>query len=480
MMVEYANSVTIGPEFFGKSFNDYRDKFWAFVREILQNSIDCGSTAIDITIAEDAGDDSTVVIVRNDGEAMTEEILVGKLLSLGSSGKDFQGAVGGFGKAKEILYFAHKFYTIASGYCRLNGSGAGYNLEDGPFLHGTRSAVTWDGLVADALREQFRRFIALCDRREVGFTLDGELVKPEIPRFRYLRSLEHEGSEWAHLSIHGFEENLFVVRIAGIPMFVERTDFKRTIVLELQGNSGERLTANRDSLRYPYSTRFRDLITQMTVDRRSALKVEKPVYTRYGGPKLKVPSNDAAKKSIDDIAVECVTAARTTPDAGGGIMVLPQGRVEASTSLLSFAFINKNCVNRKIPREFDPLDLKFSDHAQWVAKAWSGCMLELHALLNVDHEFTVGFVFSDDAEAEYEKSAAYGRVYYLNPCVIGKKSIRHRYKKTDRGQIAAVAAHEFVHGGLDCPYHGEDYANWLTEVMGKVLNHWRRFARHFK
>lgn len=36
----YAQSVTIGPEFFAKSFNDYRDKFWAFAREILQNSID--------------------------------------------------------------------------------------------------------------------------------------------------------------------------------------------------------------------------------------------------------------------------------------------------------------------------------------------------------------------------------------------------------------------------------------------------------
>ena len=39
----YAQSVTIGPEFFVKSFNDYRDKFWAFAREIMQNSIDCGS-----------------------------------------------------------------------------------------------------------------------------------------------------------------------------------------------------------------------------------------------------------------------------------------------------------------------------------------------------------------------------------------------------------------------------------------------------
>src|ERR1700722_14896336 len=94
----YAQSVTIGPEFFVKSFNDYRDKFWAFAREIMQNSLDCGSTAIDIKIIEVPDDDCTLVVVHNDGAPMTSEILVDKLLSLGSSGKDFQGAVGGFGK----------------------------------------------------------------------------------------------------------------------------------------------------------------------------------------------------------------------------------------------------------------------------------------------------------------------------------------------------------------------------------------------
>src|SRR5207237_5940442 len=85
MILGYASSVTIGPEFFGKSFNDYRDKYWAFAREIMQNSIDCGSRSIDISIREMPDDDATLVVVRNDGEPMTEDILVGKLLSLGSS-----------------------------------------------------------------------------------------------------------------------------------------------------------------------------------------------------------------------------------------------------------------------------------------------------------------------------------------------------------------------------------------------------------
>src|SRR3954453_21682572 len=149
MIVGYANSVTIGPEFFGKSFNDYRDKFWAFAREILQNCIDCGSRQIDISIQEMPDDNTTFVTVRNDGVPMTEDILVNKLLSLGSSGKDFQGAVGGFGKAKEILYFAHQSYAIVAGAGRVAGSGAGYDIAQAGFIEGTRSSVTWKGCLSD-------------------------------------------------------------------------------------------------------------------------------------------------------------------------------------------------------------------------------------------------------------------------------------------------------------------------------------------
>src|SRR5436190_799274 len=138
--MSYAQSVTIGPDFFRKSFNDYRDQWWAFAREILQNSLDCGSALIDIKIHEYPDDNHTMAVVMNNGEPMTREILVGKLLSLGSSGKDFHGGtVGGFGKAKEILYFAHKQYAIHSGWCRLSGSGAGYNIETAfQHLMGTR------------------------------------------------------------------------------------------------------------------------------------------------------------------------------------------------------------------------------------------------------------------------------------------------------------------------------------------------------
>jgi hypothetical protein len=133
-----------------------------------------------------------------------------------------------------------------------------------------------------------------------------------------------------------------------------------------------------------------------------------------------------------------------------------------------------------VPREFDPQDPRFSNHARWLIRAWVGCLLELHALHENDSRFATGFVLSEDVEAEFEKSSAYGPVYYLNPCRLGKTALLRRWKQADRGAIAATAAHEFVHGGIGLSYHGEDYATALTNVMGILLKNWRRFARHFQ
>jgi hypothetical protein len=165
---------------------------------------------------------------------------------------------------------------------------------------------------------------------------------------------------------------------------------------------------------------------------------------------------------------------------GAGILVQPQGRVEAPASVLGHEFIVKNGLTLPVPYPFDPDDIHFSDHAHWLVKAWAGCLLELHALHTVDDVFSVGFVFSADVEAEFESSPDYGKVYYLNPCRVAKRRFRRRFRQSERGRIAAIAAHEFVHGGMQQSYHGEDFANALTHVMGVVCDHWRRFTRHFQ
>jgi hypothetical protein len=481
--MSYAHSVSVGPRFFRKAFNDYSDKYWAFAREVMQNSIDCGSTHISVTIGE-LDDVKTLVVVENNGDVMTQDVLINRLLSLGESGKDFNGSVGGFGKAKEILYFAHQSYMIETGPLQVEGCGAGYNLlHREEAVAGTRSSVVWEGERADALRSAFRRFIELAGTgKRVTYEIDGEIVVPGIKPGRLERTLDHEGAPWAEVRISKTEANVLVVRIGGIPMFYSTCDFKAAVVVDLLGSSADRLTSNRDGLKWPYSSQLSEFTTTVAVDRQTAFKLEKPIYTRYAGEKLQRPQAGTGIATLDDMILSWVTAARadTSPPKGGaGIMVQIQAQVEApKVNLLGHEFIVKNCVRKSVPKEFDPDGLVFSGHARWLVKAWAGCLLELYDLHQIDNPFSVGFVLSEDCIAQAETGSDYGTVYYLNPCVVSKRRNTRRYNKGKRFEIVASAAHEFVHGALNESYHGEDFANKLTEVMAKVMKNSRRFARH--
>ena len=135
--MEFTGSIRIGPSFFAKVKNDYADWRFAWCREISQNSSDCGSTGIQVTIEEPDG--HTIATVENNGEPMTREILTGKLLALGESGKTATtGQIGTFGRAKEIVYLSHERYEIHTGGLVVRGSGANYTIgENSSPLQGT-------------------------------------------------------------------------------------------------------------------------------------------------------------------------------------------------------------------------------------------------------------------------------------------------------------------------------------------------------
>ena len=122
--------VKIGPSFFVKAKNDYSNWHWAWVRELCQNSIDApGCDNIIFTFSYDEQSDITYAVCENNGSPMTREILLDKFLSIGESGKNFNGSVGGFGKAKELIAFCHNSYTIHTGSFFVSGSGADFSLS---------------------------------------------------------------------------------------------------------------------------------------------------------------------------------------------------------------------------------------------------------------------------------------------------------------------------------------------------------------
>jgi hypothetical protein len=515
--------VKIGPNFFAKVPNDYEDWHWAWVREIMQNSIDApGSDLIDAEFSFDGM--NTIVTVSNNGRPMTEDILVNKLLALGESGKDFsEENVGGFGKAKELLYFTHVEWSVKSGKWLASGSGGEYEINPGEYFHGTRSIVVMKGNQVDELKRNFEKF-AFWAQWSGTLYVNGELQETSHRKGSPRRDLG-----FAKVYSNRTTKYKMCVRIGGIPMFIQSTAFDKTVIVELKGKSNEVLTANRDGMVRPFRSELAAFVTELAVDKRSALKDRRngPRYKQYRGTKLchqralnvvsvvhdepvSAPEGTAAIRPVlvgpDQNPVDIDEGEADGVDVIGGdepqdpvyhvdridqqsvraaafaAAGLPEPRRHVAT--LGHNFVLKNETDLKIPAYFDPGSGEFSSYSLKLTRFWGRIMLELHRLFDVEDEFSIGFIFDETSEAEHEKGD-YGRVYYLNPCEIVEqqssysKSFRKRFLLTDRDRLIMIGLHELVHG-LGMSWHDESYANKLTDMAWKVMKNRKRFNWCFK
>lgn len=467
------SQVAIGPEFFAKALNDYSDWEWALIREFLQNSVDCGSKNIYVEVTLKDGD--TVLTVENDGKSMTEDILVGKLLSLGSSGKDFQGeSVGGFGKAKEILYFCHKHYTIRSGSLQVDGSGAQYELKRGQKQKGTLSRIVLAGDHKEELEDQVRRFCKLAQVKPAIF-LNGTGVAPFHKLIKGSRRRELDfGVVYTNRQL----SNVVVVRVGGIPMFTCYTDHKGCVVLEL--STSKVLTSNRDGMRYGERRELEAFITDLTVNKRKALTPRDTEYHRFDGAEL----SHAAEQKLDVAALvenaeERMGVLEGKPSYGGDT-VTDHGT--ALENQLGHRFIVKNETQKNVPASFMPDSDDFGKYGSRLATIWARLMLTMHKVFDRDGTFTIGFIFSDEAAAQHEYSNQDGTVYFINPVDSeGRKrySYSPRKAKKDQNLLKLIALHEFIHG-LGYSNHDEEYAAKLTYMAAELLNHDKEFKWCFE
>lgn len=500
-------SVIIGPEFFKKEFNEYDNWRWAWVREICQNSIDAGSGKISFEITEEG--DHTVVTVTNDGTPMTEDIIVNKLLALGASGKNFAGTTGGFGKAKNILLFCHQAWSVKSGITCVSGVGGEYDITKIPHLSGTMTTVTMEGHQRDKLIEQLELFIKVAQWSGV-FVINGSEHTANLKKGSPRRDLGF-GKVFTNKSI----PYRMIVRINGVPMFITRIGLDRCVIVELTGTSDQVMTSNRDGLLYQYRNELSDFVTELSVDKRSALKDRSrgPKYIQYRGTKLchkqaldvseLVVGTSRCKISDEGLVDLYATAAggevaggETVHDSvlravgtavSGGVVSLPlsQDSVERSVvATIGTNFLIKNETDLKVPAYYDPGSGEFSSYSKKLVRSWGRIMLELHRMFDTEAEFSIGFIFDDSAEAEFEQGD-FGKVYFLNPCKIVtqgvsySKSFKKRFQLTERDRLIMIGLHEFVHC-LGFGWHDERYAGKLTDLAAVVMRERKRFNWCFK
>jgi hypothetical protein len=515
-----ASTVKIGPSFFKKEFNDYSNWHWAYIREAFQNCIDAPqSNRIEVTLQTIPNEDPTKRYTRitfaNNGKPMDMETIENKLLSLGETGKGFEGTIGGFGKAKVILYFAQQNYTIQTGNNKVTGEGGSYDITQTTETHnGTKSEVNLITECTAKLTTAIKDFAKYCqwDGLIILTHPDGsiETLKSQLNKGYYRRE-----TNFGKIYTNTTHLNKIIVRIGGIPMFTEYTSCNKGIIVELQGPSGDILTSNRDSLNYQYSGQLRDFILSLSTDSRRALSSDTITYTTIPGLKYSVthelpqqeiqhiqynPEREqAALAGMSEVHITDLTpftaaltgtitleeqqevAPQTLATAirmigetstTDGTFKLPPRTTRDKFNPLRRNFVIKNCTALTIPEIYNPYSHQFSSYALKLAKYWGNTLDGVYRAVGLTGSFSIGFIFDQEAEAQYEKRQ--GEItYYINPVCIERDHtgtrMSKRFKLTERNRLISIAVHEVVH--LTNSYHDEEYANRLTDYVAKILGY---------
>lgn len=275
-----SKQVQVPHAYFQKAKSEYSDWRWAMIREFVQNAYDAQAANIDFCLAASAGG-RVEIQVADDGVGMDQDTLENVLLCMGGSRKPV-GAIGGFGYAKAILFFAHHGYTIHTGNLLVAGSGGEYHLSiASAAVSGTRISVELgdESVLLDTWRERIKTYVAACfmeyaTGRPVTITLDG-MHLPQNNEGIYDYSVTTPlGALWYNEVQDGSRSSV-VVSVAGLPMFAEsvysNTNQSALVGgLELDAGSAV-LTANRDGFASSVRDQFSKIVGEL-VQNQSAVR----------------------------------------------------------------------------------------------------------------------------------------------------------------------------------------------------------------
>lgn len=487
--------VKIGASFFKKAKQDYWRWPEAWVREAFQNACDSGATEIDFSFVKTSDSEIHAKIYDN-GCGMTNDTLVKKLLSLGESGKNFDGSVGGFGKAKEILFFAQNRYIISTSYKGLSdtlivtGAGGDYEITSAP-NHDGISGTKIDVMLDVEKHNNINKFIDVAKTiiMRSAFsgkaTVNGEeiigrtLVTEEIRQFSFGKLFK--ANRPSSLYIGGI-----LIRVKGSPMFTSCvSNLEYDVVLELNEGNSNTLTSNRDQLASSISTEFSNFVEHLTIDKASALLKQAKKMTLFIGRKNKPKKNDSISFVQDNSITSDLfvsNAASISTDSSinvNGVLLNSTEKpkfdvkenekqeVDMVFGETEKTYLQYVSVVEKIPARWEVTS--DSKNVKWLLEAWEIAIDECCKLCNqTGTGFITGFVFEEKTEALYSSQDNGGMVAFLiNPVNTGFKM---KFRKTKEGcaELLALAAHEVIH--INQYYHDEYFASAFTKLMKAVIS----------
>ena len=473
--------IQISNEFFKKERNSYSNWPFAFWRELIQNSVDAGSSRIDIDI--NVVDSNQIIVTFNDnGCGFSADIRDNVFFFLGKTNKT-QGQIGGFGKARIVVCFSQHNYQIISQDWRCTGSGSSFEVHSfEPYWKGCSVIVNVDteGLY-DSMETYLYNYLRTtqinCDVYVNGLEFSGWCYKRRLAKRLSFGSV--------YTNKNGKYRGSLLVRVDGVTMFTRYiSNSGIQVVLEIDPfKSREILLSNRDSLHQKYQDELDKFIQMLAVDTKSALRNNhKRFFFLQGDPKI---TRRKRKNNEDRKVIEIIPGVEISKEAAFTRMEPPNAIDTVNTefvdmnweidNLVPSAVVISETQNPKVRRvvsRYNPASWgdgggnKRKLLRQW-AVICDYVVEEYLEIINKDEIFwRPGFVFSDESDAMYTNVQNIA-CFLLNPVDENGKIIFGLRSKPSWKRMIVRACHEVAHYGEE--YHNETFVGISEKLIERTI-----------
>ena len=234
-------------DYFAKSApRDYAGNVgMALLRELAANSVDAGAS--NVRFVFNRVGTSYVLVAEDDGSGCSEQRVRNSILNLLGSEKEPE-SIGGFGRAKELLFFSNPSWVIRTRDVEVVGSYLTVSeFKTGlPFLQGFKATLSLPEGLYSAAYEASSMFLGASHVPGVEWWLNGRVVSPFVKTGK--RAVKDFGFAKAFVE-RGVNDNWVYLRTSGL-LTGRRYGYHGSsvgrVVLEVTGKSFEVLTPSRD------------------------------------------------------------------------------------------------------------------------------------------------------------------------------------------------------------------------------------------
>jgi hypothetical protein len=478
---------------------EYEDFYKALFRELIQNSNDAYSTKIRFTVDDDN------IICEDDGIGMDLDTITNKLLVIGGTKKD-DVAVGGLGKAKELLFFSWPRWIIETNDHVIHGEGGEFEIfEADTSIKGTKVTLFIPKALTSATDEIKLKAVAVMRSCYISaeLTLNGVVELPEHKLGRKVRHIPELGDIY-HLKSSGGEvlEDYYIrVLINGTWMFDRWIGSHKGIIhLNIDSSTAdvvELIAASRDSLKFKYAQLLEKVVQEIVVDKQSALRDRQRqprVSVIHGTGEVYVPPTD---EMLEEMAKALIQTQCSVDDM---IDVLGNTNENVDLERERIRCIAKQALRAVDPMEFaikydtilnyEPDFIIFEDYspgswssgrikrfmktqkASTIAQVWTETVKQVLWDNSISIRFTAGFIFSEDAEAMYRKNNGVEH-FLINPRLVPPTGIQN--KVYFMNYMRTTAVHEVTHRLHE--RHDEDFVSHYHALEARTWPSHRLYAR---